>query len=155
MLYEQCFTVFITHVSPNIVCDHIADIHAYQSWLPDSDTFSGIHHISDQPVKSGTSYRDGQGQLEMRGTIAIFDPPNQIKFEQSSRFKALGVLQSGIMITIDYIFVQEHNGTTVIRNYSAEFYGILKPLSRLAIRRIRRENERVLQVLKSVLEKTT
>ena len=150
---QMAFRTFIEDTSREQVFNFIANIDDYRTWLPNSRTFLGIRHISDEPVKQGTTYTDGQGALKMTGRIQVYDPPDQITFHQVSDFRAFGLLPSGLDITIDYILVQEHNGTTVIRNYEVEFKGVLKLLRSLVIARIKPENERILRVMKDVLEK--
>jgi len=151
---KRAFRTHIENTSKEQVFNLIANIDAYHTWLPNSKTFLGIRHISDIPIKQGTIYTDGQGRLEMHGEVQVYTPPEQIVFHQVSNFRALGIIPSGLNITIDYILVQEHSGTTVIRNYEVEFKGILKLLRPLALSRINSENERILHVMKAVLEKT-
>jgi hypothetical protein len=151
---QMAFRTHINNTSKEQVFNLIAKIDAYDTWLPNSNTFLGIRHISDTPIKQGTTYTDGQGRLEMRGTVQVYDPSVQIMFHQVASFRALGLIPSGLDITIDYILVQEHSGTTVIRNYEVEFNGILKILRPIALSQINSENERILHVMKTVLEKT-
>jgi len=151
---QMAFRTHIENTSKEQVFNLIANIDDYDTWLPNSKTFLGIRHISDQPVKQGTIYTDGQGLLRMSGKIETYKPSEQVVFHQVSNFRALGVIPSGLDITIDYILVQEHSGVTVIRNYEVEFKGILRILQAMALSRIKNENERILQVMKDVLEKT-
>lgn len=150
---HMAFRTFIENTSKEQVFHLIANIDDYETWLPPSKTFLGIRHVSDEPVKEGTTYTDGQGLFRMHGKVEAYTPPVQVKFNQVSDFRALGLIPSGMDITIDYILVQEHNGVTVIRNYEVEFRGILKILRTLALSRIKSENERILKVMKDVLEK--
>lgn len=150
---QMAFRTHIANTSREQVFDLIANIDAYDKWLPGSKTFLGIRHISDHPIKQGTIYTDGQGLLRMNGKILTYHPPEQVVFHQVSNFRALGLIPSGLDITIDYILVQEHDGTTVIRNYEVVFNGILRLLKPRALSRIKSENERILHVMKDVLEK--
>ena len=151
---QKTFRTHINGVTKKQVFDLIANIANYDTWLPSSTTFLGVHDISDTPIKHKTTYTDGQGRLEMHGEIQIYAPPEQIIFHQVSNFRALGFISSGVDITIDYILVQEHSGTTVIRNYEVEFSGILKIVRPVALSQINSENERILHIMKTVLEKT-
>lgn len=151
---QRIFRTHIVNTSPQQVFQSIANIHDYDTWLPNSNTFYGIRHISDDPVKEGTIYTDGKGRLEMHGRVDKYKPVERIVFHQVSNFRALGLIPSGMDITIDYVLVQEHDGTTVIRNYAVEFKGILKIIRPMAIAQIVAENERILHTLKTVLEKT-
>lgn len=151
---QMAFRTHIDNTSKEQVFNLIATIDAYDTWLPSSKTFLGIRHISDTPIKQGTTYSDGQGRLQMNGEVQVYAPSEQIMFHQVSSFRILGFMPSGLDITIDYILVQEHSGTTVIRNYEVEFNGILKLVRPIALSQIKSENERILHVMKSVLEKT-
>lgn len=151
---KRAFRTHIENTSKEQVFNLIANIGEYNTWLPGSNTFLGIRHISDTPIKQGTTYTDGQGRLEMHGEVQVYRPSEQIIFHQVSNFRALGIIPSGLDITIDYILVQEHSGTTVIRNYDVEFNGILKLVRPVALSQINSENERILHVMKDVLEKT-
>lgn len=151
---QMTFRTFIENTSKEQVFNLIANIDDYDTWLPASKTFLGVRHVSDNPVKAGTTYTDGQGLLRMHGKIEAFVPHEQVIFRQVSNFRALRLIPSGLDITVDYILVQEHNGVTVIRNHEVEFRGILRILRAMAWSRIKTENERILQVMKDVLEKT-
>lgn len=152
---QKKFTILIQDVKAEQVFDLIADIANYHLWLPHSDTFAGIHEISDTPIKQNTTYLDGEGALQMRGKIVRYQAPQAIKFQQSSRFKLFGFLPSGLDIAIDYVLVQEHEATTLIRNYELTLSGVIKLLRPIVTRRITAENERILQVMKTYLEKQT
>jgi len=151
---QLIFRTHINNTSPQQAFDLIANIDDYETWLPNSNTFYGIRHISDNPVKEGTIYTDGRGRLEMHGKVITYKPPTQIAFEQTSTFRPLGLISSGLDITIDYVLVQEHDGTTVIRNYEVDFKGILKLMRPFVMSRIKAENDRILHIMKDVLEKT-
>lgn len=149
--------VFRTHIddtSTQQVFNFIANIADYSTWLPNSKTFYGIRHISDNPIRQGTTYTDGQGVLTMHGKVEKHKPDQQITFYQTSNFRALGLIPSGMDITIDYVLIQEHTGTTVIRNYEVEFRGILRLIRPVIVSRISEENNRILDIMKDVLEKT-
>ena len=151
---QMVFRTHISNTSTQQAFDLIANIDDYDAWLPNSNTFYGIRHVSHNPIQQGTTYTDGKGQLEMHGTVEKYQPSQNIKFHQVSNFRALGLIPAGMDITIDYVLVQEHDGTTVIRNYEVAFKGILKLFRPMAVSRIRAENERILYVIKQVLEKT-
>jgi hypothetical protein len=151
---KRTFRTHIENTSKAQVFNLIANIDTYDSWLPNSDTFLGIRHVSDTPIKEGTTYTDGQGRLQMHGEVEVYDPNEQIIFHQVSNFRAFGLIPSGLNVTIDYILVQEHSGTTVIRNYEIEFKGILKLIRPTVLSRINAENERILYLMKTLLEKT-
>ncbi len=153
-MVKKVFRTHIENTSKEQVFNLIANIDDYDTWLPGSNTFMGIRHVSDSPVEEGTTYTDGQGRLEMHGKVRAYAPPEQIVFQQVADFRAFGLIPSGLDITIDYILVQEHSGTTIIRNYEVEFKGILKLFRPVGMSRINTENERILQVMKTVLEKT-
>jgi len=153
-MVKMTFRTHIENTSKEQVFNLIANIDDYDTWLPGSKTFLGIRHVSDTPIKQGTTYTDGQGRIEMHGKVLVYDPVEQIIFNQVAQFRALGLIPSGLDITIDYILVQEHSGTTVIRNYEVEFKGILRLFRPIALSQINTENKRILQVMKTVLEKT-
>ena len=151
---QMLFRTHIDNTAKEQVFDLIANIKHYDTWLPGSKSFWGIRHISDDPIKQGTTYTDGQGRLEMHGLVRMYDPPEQIIFHQVAKFRVLGILSAELGVTVDYILVQEHSGTTVIRNVEVEVKGILKLVRARIMSQIKTENERLLQVMKQVLEKT-
>lgn len=150
---HMVFRIHIDNTSAEQVFHLIANIDDYEQWLPNSNSFYGIRHVSDDPVKVGTTYTDGQGTLTMHGRVTKHIMPKEIGFHQKADFRMLRVLPAGMDINITYVMVQEHGGTTVLRNYDVAFTGMLRVLRPLVISRIREENNRILQVMKQVLEK--
>lgn len=151
---HMIFRTYIDNTSARQVFDMIANIDDYETWLPNSKSFFGIRHISDNPIKVGTIYTDGQGILTMHGKVIAYKEPSEIAFNQVANSRAFGFIPVGMDLTITYILVPEHNGTTVIRNYNVQFKGLLKILRPFAISRIKEENNRILHVMKQILEKT-
>ncbi len=129
----------------------ITDLSNYDKWLPPSDVFIGTSTISDNPIKNGTTYLDRGPSAVLRGKVTTLIPPTQVSFYQATRFKKLG-LSGEIAISASYALEPLENGTQVTRNISLTLAGILKLLQPVLLRRIRQENERILQMLKTYLE---
>jgi uncharacterized protein YndB with AHSA1/START domain len=129
----------------------ITDLKNYGKWLPASNIYSEITQISDAEVKLGTTYIDNGISMVMQGEITEFYPPCHITFSQKNQFKLL-MFNLGMNIQIRYTLETVENGTKVTRDFTLYVLGILKLMQPVLVGTIRKENERILQVMKTYLE---
>jgi uncharacterized protein YndB with AHSA1/START domain len=130
----------------------IADLAHYDRWLPGSRVFGGMTGVSPVSLGVGTTYADGP----MRGTITEFDPPEHITFEQSMPLKVV-VLTGRLDVHVRYTLETTGNdeqATQVIRDVTFSPRGILAVAQPLFVSTIRRESERMLEMLKQYVEHT-
>ena len=63
---------------PEPIFDLITDLTHYDAWLAPSTLFTGVTHISDTPIKAGTTYQDTGPSATLQGVISEFSPPTRI-----------------------------------------------------------------------------
>jgi uncharacterized protein YndB with AHSA1/START domain len=129
----------------------ITDLKNYDKWLPASDIYSEVTQISDADLKLGTTYIDKGTSTVMQGEITEFYPPCHVTFSQTTQFKLL-MFNTRMDIQIKYTLQTVENGTKVTRDFTLYVLGILKLMQPVLMNTIRKENERILQVMKTYLE---
>ena len=129
----------------------ISDLSNYSKWLPPSHVFSEVTQISNEPIKIGTTYIDQGSSIVMQGNIVEFNPPFHITFCQENKSKLL-MFNAGMDIKIQYSLETAKNGTQVTRDFTLHVLGILNLIQPVLVNTIRKENERILQVMKNHLE---
>ena len=135
------------------VFEHIRDLPGYKSWLPASVTFREVTDISDYPVQLGTTYIDRGPTSVMHGKVTEMEPPRLIAFQQVMNFKR-GPLRGGLTISIRYTLVAAGNGETLVtRELRVRTAGALVVLHPVLASVIGKEDERVMQHMKTYLEK--
>ncbi|HEU4327402.1 MAG TPA: SRPBCC family protein [Roseiflexaceae bacterium] len=139
------------HRSATEVFDLLADLEGYRRWLPRSRTFSGVAEIAPLPVQVGTAYQDIGRAGRMEGRVTALVPGEQITFQQRLP-RAPGWPLAGLDILIDYRLRSVADGTAVQRSVTVEPHGLLRLLHTPLLTGIRRENARVLWMLKQYLE---
>jgi uncharacterized protein YndB with AHSA1/START domain len=144
---------FTTHIDgPNeTVFALIADLAQYDRWLPRSRAFGAVTLVSHEPVGIGTTYVDTGPSGAMHGSITDYQPPSRIAFRQSMPIKLL--LFAGILdIHTRYTLEPAGHGTRVDRDVTFDLRGVLKAAQPIIVATIRRESERLLQVMKRYVE---
>lgn len=146
---------FTTHInSPaNKVFALVADLAHYGQWLPPSGTFKDVMHLSQGPIGLGTTYANVGPSGTMQGTVTEYQPMTSIVFQQTMHTR---VLFKGIMdMNIRYSLEPADDGTLVNREVSFHTHGFLKVAQPIIATTIRRESERILQIMKHYLETQT
>ena len=130
------------------VFDFIAILSNYTEWLEGGETYVGTQQTSLGPAGVGTTYIDKSGPATMHGEIIEYQSPTRITFRQGMK-----LIVPAFEVTMRYTLEDQGDETTkVIRNYQMELYGIVR-LTTPWIRTItRKENERILEVMKKRLE---
>jgi len=136
---------------PDDVFNLIADLSNYGRWLSSSRLFQEMQHVSDNPIKLGTTYTDQGKASTLHGTITEFKPPANLTFQQGTRLN-WPVLRPGLDITIRYTLEGQNGGTSLVRDVDVQFVGLLKLAQPMILRSIRAENERILSRMKAYLE---
>lgn len=129
----------------------IADLEHYDRWLPRSRAFGSMTDVSHSPVGTGTTYVDSGPNGVMRGSITDYQPPTHITFRQSMPVKLL-LLAGMLEMDIRYTLETEGNATRVERVVAFTMPGMIKVGQPIVIATVRRESERLLQVLKRYVE---
>jgi uncharacterized protein YndB with AHSA1/START domain len=140
------FTTTI-HAPPEQVFNLIADLPNYGKWLPSSSLYGAVTKYSDLPVRQGTQYVDQGKTSRMTGAVTEFDPPRRIAFRQTT-ISAFGQLD----IQIHYTLKPTGDGTRVLRETTVTPSGGFRVLQPLILGPIRKENERILEMMKAYLE---
>jgi uncharacterized protein YndB with AHSA1/START domain len=144
------FTVQIEGSSETIFA-LIADITHYDRWLPSSRSFGAVTQVSNMPVGLGTTYVDNGPSGAMHGSIIDYQPPKRIAFRQSMPVKLL-LLAGNLDMTQRYMLEPVGEATRVNREVSFHLPGVLKVAQPVVASTVRRESERLLQVLKRYVE---
>jgi uncharacterized protein YndB with AHSA1/START domain len=132
------------------IYDLLANISGYQSWLPLSGLYGGVREISDHPVRIGTTYVDGGTSSVMNGTVTELEPDRRVTFVQRMRRSGWpGSLEIQIRYTLE---TSGEFSTLVTREIMVKTRGIFLLFQPVLLGTIRKENERIMQQLKSYLE---
>ncbi len=129
----------------------IADLTRYDRWLPRSRAFGAVTQVSHTPVGPGTTYVDIGPSGAMHGSVTDYEPPARIAFQQSMPVKVLlfaGTLDLHIRYTLEPI----GQATQVSRDVTFQLPGALKAAQPIIVATVRRESERLLQVMKRYVE---
>lgn len=129
----------------------ITDLEHYDTWLPPSDLYAKIINVSHGPPGVGTTYLDKGPTRTMQGEITEFSSPTHVKFHQHTRLRGMG-LEGKVDIQIQYLLESLQQGTQVTRTATIALQGSIKLLQPVLMRAIRKENERILDALKTHLE---
>jgi uncharacterized protein YndB with AHSA1/START domain len=132
----------------------IADITQYDRWLPRSSAFGAVTQVSPMPVGLGTTYIDQGPSGTMKGSIADYQPPTRITFQQSMPVKLL-VISGTLELHIRYSLEPVGQATCVNRDVTFHLPGVLKVAQPIIASTVRKESERLLQVMKRTVEKQT
>jgi uncharacterized protein YndB with AHSA1/START domain len=124
----------------------IADLPNYHRWLPPSGLYGATTQVSATPVTLGTTYVDGK-QATLHGRLTEFRPPVALAFHQEAR-----LLFSHLTIDVRYQLESLGEHTRVYRTTTPRLSGVLAPLRPMIMRPIRKENLRILAMMKQHLE---
>jgi|GEM_PF-934527 len=133
------------------VFDCLAALDKYSDWLATSDTYQETEIITDLPIRQGTQYRDNGSQVIMKGEITVYQAPQKLTFSQFTELKMLG-LANKMHILIEYDLVDNSGKTALTRKQSVELSGIVILVTPFLRSIMKKENERILQTLKSHLD---
>jgi uncharacterized protein YndB with AHSA1/START domain len=129
----------------------IADLTRYDRWLPRSRAFGAVTQVSHTPVGLGTTYVNTGPSGAMHGSVTDYQPPARIAFQQSMPVKLLlfaGTLEMHIRYTLEPV----GQATRVSRDVTFHLPGVLKVAQPIVAATVRRESERLLQVMKRYVE---
>ncbi len=136
--------------APDDVFATIADLRAYDRWLPRLGDYQGTIDISEGDVGLGTTYVEHSPTGTRHGEITEFERPTRITFHQPMTLKprVAGVID----ITLVYTLTPRGDGTHVDRDLTLTFPVSMKLVQPLVLPRFRKENERTLAALKDFCE---
>jgi uncharacterized protein YndB with AHSA1/START domain len=129
----------------------IAEITRYEHWLPRSSAFGAVTQVSPVPVGLGTTYIDKGPSGTMKGSITEYQPPTRITFQQSMPVNLL-VISGTLELHIRYTLEAAEHATRVNRDVTFHLPGMLKVAQPIIASTVRRESERLLQVMKRTVE---
>jgi uncharacterized protein YndB with AHSA1/START domain len=132
------------------VFDAIADLRGYDRWLPHSSAFEGTTEISPGPIAAGTTYVEPGSTGVRNGTVAEFERPSRVTFDQPMTLKPQ--LLGTIGIRLRCTLTPEAGSVHVERDVTVDVPWRLKLAQPLVVRRIRTENERIMRALKTFAE---
>jgi uncharacterized protein YndB with AHSA1/START domain len=144
---------FTAHIegSCDTVFGLIADITRYDRWLPRSRSFGAVTQVSQIPVGLGTTYIDNGPSGAMHGSITEYHPPERIAFRQAMPVKLL-VFAGTLELNTHYTLEPVGQATRVSRDVTFHLPGMLKVAQPIIVSTVRRESERLLQVMKRTVE---
>jgi uncharacterized protein YndB with AHSA1/START domain len=145
------FTILINGSAETIFA-LLADLEHYDRWLPGSKAFGGITDITPLPIALGTTYIDAGPSGIRHGKVIEYNPPKRISFHQPMQIRQ-GPLRGTIDIHLYQTLEQVEQTTRVNRDLKLDIQGLLKVVQPLVISSFRKENERMLQILKQYVER--
>ncbi len=139
--------------SPEVIFDLLADMPNYGRWLPGSDAFGATRDVSPYPVRLGTTYLDGGPAGERPGSVTVFDPPKSIAFHQTMLIKR-GPLTANVDVNIRCTLEPIGGATNLVRDLELriDIPGVLRVAEPLVASAFKKENARLLAVLKRYIE---
>jgi uncharacterized protein YndB with AHSA1/START domain len=137
--------------SAETIFDVLADLAHYDRWLPGSEAFGGITEISPLPVRVGTTYVDAGPAGVRHGTVTEFEPPTRLSFYQPMEV-ARGPVRGTIDIHLRHVLLPDRLATRLDRDLTLGLRGLLKAAEPFVVASFRRENERMLRILKDYVE---
>ncbi len=130
--------------APHAVFARLADLGAYQSWLPAEAGWTGCQVTSTGPIGLGSTYVDHMRAGEMVGEVTRHDPPFSLQFHQK-------LLKSGrpVFEAVQTNELRQVEGGTLLRHslHVSRLFGPLRLFRRRLARDIAVERERVLGAL--------
>lgn len=123
----------------------LADLPAYGRWLTRSRTYRETAAISDDPIRTGTTYVDHIIGHRLIGKVLEHEPDRKLVFHQATA-------NGDLAIAITYELAPTDSGTRVTRTGSIETGGLLRLVHPLVVFVTRAENRRTMRALKSYLE---
>jgi len=144
------FTILINGSAETIFA-LLADLQHYDRWLPGSESFGGITEIAPLPVSLGTTYIDAGPTGVRHGEVTEFAPPTLLSFHQPMQVKQ-GPLRGTIDIHLRHTLKPEGQMTRLNRDLSLGIQGLLNVVQPLIVAAFRKENERMLGILKQYVE---
>ncbi len=136
---------------PEAVFDLIADLAHYGDWLPGSGAFGTISEISPLPVQLGTTYVDAGPTGTRYGTVTEFLRPVHIGFHQPMRVRRFPT-RGMIDIRLRHRLTAVGPATRLDRDLTIGLPGGLRLAQPIVMANLRKENDRVLSVLKAYVE---
>ena len=129
----------------------VVDLAHYSRWLPQSTAFKGITHISDAPIRQGTTYAEESPAGVRHGEITELQEPTRVTFHQPMALnpQLLGLV---IDITVTITLTSEDSGTHLDRIVSLKFPWLLTPLQPILVPQFESEIARTLQKLRTYIE---
>jgi len=129
----------------------ISNLADYPQWLPPSNLYDSVTSIANLPVQRGTVYIDRGQSTIMNGEVTEFEPPHVIAFHQLTRIKR-GIPLGGIDLRIHYKLVDQGQKTQVNRMITLGISGLLRLVQPVIVNAVRKEDERILRMMKTYLE---
>jgi uncharacterized protein YndB with AHSA1/START domain len=133
------------------VFERATDLSQYADWMPHNGVFRNCSHMSEGPVRLGTTYVD-QGRMgSFRGEVSEFERPSRVVYTETLRwFGALAVV-----VRIEYAFSPGPGGTAVHHVAESELHGIFRLMRPMVAVIGRGERQRTVTALKRSVESDT
>ena len=130
------------------VFERATGLSQYADWMPHSGVFRNCSHISEGPVRLGTTYLD-QGRMgSFRGEISEFERPSRVVYKETLRWFGTPV----VVGRIEYKFSPDPRGTAVHHVAESELHGIFRLMRPMVAVIGRGERRRTVTALKRSLE---
>lgn len=133
------------------VFERATDLSQYADWMPHTGVFRNCSHVSEGPVRLGTTYLD-QGRMgSFRGEISEFERPSRVVYKETLRWFGTPV----VVARIEYKFSPDPHGTAVHHVAESELHGIFRLMRPMVAVIGRGERQRTVTALKRSLESDT
>ena len=133
------------------VFERATDLSQYADWMPRTGVFKNCSHVSQGPVRLGTTYLDQSRMGSFGGEISEFERPSRVVFKETLRWFGAPVVAA----RIEYRFSPHPQGTAVHHVAESELHGIFRLMRPLVAVIGRGERRRTVTALKRSLESDT
>ena len=133
------------------VFERATDLSQYADWMPHTGVFRKCTHVSNGPVRMGTTYLD-QGRMgSFRGEVSEFERPSRVVYEETLSWFGDPV----VVARVEYTFSPDPRGTAVHHVAESELHGIFRLMRPMVAVIGRGERQRTVTALKRSLESDT
>jgi uncharacterized protein YndB with AHSA1/START domain len=130
------------------VFERATDLARYSDWMPRSGVFKECRHMSDEPIRLGTTYLDAGRMGVFRGEVVTFEKPSRVVFKETR----LWFGSTSVDVRLLYEFRPLSGGTAVHHTAESELHGMMRMMRPIVALIGRGERRRTLTALKKAAE---
>ncbi len=130
------------------VFEQATDLSRFSAWMPRRDIFRECTHISDKPVRLGTTYVDEGWMGRFDGKVIEYEQPARVVYRETLRWFGRPMM----VARLTYAFVPHRGGTLVHHTGESELHGIFRLMRPVVDVIARGERRRTMRALKASLE---
>jgi uncharacterized protein YndB with AHSA1/START domain len=133
---------------PEQTFERATDLAHYADWMPRTGIFKSCSHISDDPVRLGTTYIDRGRMGAFQGEVVEFERPSRVVYREMLHW--FGALV--VVVRLSYEFSPVARGTALHHVAESELHGVFRLMLPMVALIGRGERRRTTRALKDSLE---